>query len=122
MNYKSTRDSGLNVTSAQAIAQGISADGGLFIPESIPQMSMDELKSLAGMSYQERANVVFGKFLTDFTADEIQYCTSGAYNTKNFDTENIAELTKSFGNASILELWCNTIFSLNHIQINKEMV
>ena len=46
MNYKSTRDSSLNVTSAVAIAQGISADGGLFIPESVPQITMDELKAL----------------------------------------------------------------------------
>ena len=105
MNYKSTRDSSLNVTSAQAIAQGISADGGLFIPESIPQITMDELKAIADMSYRERANAVFSKFLTDFTPEEIAYCTSGAYNTKNFDSENIAELTPAFGNAHILELW-----------------
>ena len=62
MNYKSTRDSSLNVTSAQAIAQGISADGGLFIPESIPQLTTDELKALAEMRYQKRANAVFAKF------------------------------------------------------------
>ena len=105
MNYKSTRDSSLNVTSAQAIAQGISADGGLFIPESIPQITMEELKALSELSYKERADVVFGKFLTDFTAQELDYCTSGAYNTMNFDTENIAELTDAFGNAHILELW-----------------
>ena len=105
MNYKSTRDSSLNVTSAQAIAQGISADGGLFIPESIPQLTMDELKALAEMNYQERANAVFAKFLTDFTAEELSFCTSGAYNTNNFDTGNIAELTPAFGNAHILELW-----------------
>ncbi len=105
MYYKSTRDSSLHVTSAAAIAQGISADGGLFIPSEIPSISMEELKALADMSYAERANVVFGKFLTDFTPEEIAYCTSSAYNTKNFETENIAELTESFGNATILELW-----------------
>ncbi|MBQ8927312.1 MAG: threonine synthase [Oscillospiraceae bacterium] len=105
MYYKSTRDKSLNVTSAQAIAQGISADGGLFIPSEIPQISMEELRALADMRYDERANVVFGKFLTDFTPEEIAYCTSNAYNTKNFETENIAELTGAFGDAQILELW-----------------
>ena len=105
MYYKSTRDSSLQVTSAAAIAQGISADGGLFIPSEIPAITMDELKALADMSYAERANVVFGKFLTDFTPEEIAYCTSHAYSTKNFETENIAELTKAFDNANILELW-----------------
>jgi len=105
MYYKSTRDSSLHVTSAVAIAQGISADGGLFIPSEIPAISMEELKTLADMSYAERANVVFGKFLTDFTPEEIAYCTSHAYSTKNFETENIAELTKAFDAANILELW-----------------
>ncbi len=105
MNYQSTRDSSLHVTSAVAIAQGISADGGLFIPSEIPQITMEELRSLADMSYKQRADVVFGKFLTDFTAEELDYCTSGAYNTKNFDSENIAELTGAFGDAHILELW-----------------
>ncbi len=105
MYYKSTRDSSLHVTSAVAIAQGISADGGLFIPSEIPTISMDELKALADMSYAERANVVFSKFLTDFTPEEIAYCTSHAYSTKNFETENIAELTKAFDYANILELW-----------------
>ncbi|MBR4320307.1 MAG: threonine synthase [Oscillospiraceae bacterium] len=105
MYYKSTRDSSLQVTSAAAIAQGISADGGLFIPSEIPTMTMDELKALADMTYAERANVVFGKFLTDFTPEEIAYCTSNAYNTKNFETANIAELTKAFDHANILELW-----------------
>ena len=105
MYYKSTRDKSLNVTSAQAIAQGISADGGLFIPSEIPQISMEELRALADMSYAQRADVVFGKFLTDFTPEEIRYCTSNAYNTRNFETENIAELTGAFGNAQILELW-----------------
>ena len=105
MYYKSTRDSSLQVTSAAAIAQGISADGGLFIPSEIPTITMEELKSLADMSYAERANLVFGKFLTDFTPDEIAYCTSNAYSTKNFETANIAELTKAFDHANILELW-----------------
>ena len=105
MYYQSTRDSHLQVTSAVAIAQGISADGGLFIPSEIPQISMEELKALAGMNYAERANVVFGKFLTDFTPEEIAYCTSNAYSTKNFDTEQIAELTGALDDAQILELW-----------------
>ncbi len=105
MYYKSTRDSKLQVNSATAIAQGISTDGGLFVPSEIPQISMDELQALADMSYAERANVVFGKFLTDFTAEEIAYCTSNAYNAKSFDTENIAEITGGFDDAHILELW-----------------
>ena len=92
MFYKSTRNSSVKVESAAAIAQGISSDGGLFIPESIPSITLDEIKSMADMSYSERAALVFSKYLTDFTDAEIRYCTDNAYNTKNFETENISEI------------------------------
>ena len=35
MNYNSTRNAALQVTAAQAIAQGISEEGGLFVPPKI---------------------------------------------------------------------------------------
>ena len=55
MFYKSTRNSNLKVDSAQAISQGISEDGGLFVPESIPSLTLDEVKHISGLSYSERA-------------------------------------------------------------------
>ena len=65
MYYKSTRNSEVKVSSAQAIAQGISVDGGLFVPEEIPSISMEDLKKLGEQDYRARAKFVFGKFLTD---------------------------------------------------------
>ncbi|MGN0595556.1 MAG: threonine synthase [Hominimerdicola sp.] len=105
MFYKSTRNSEVNVTSAQAIAQGISTDGGLFVPSEIPAISMDDIKALGEKSYAERAFFVFSKFLTDYTEAEIRYCVEGAYNTKNFDSDNIAELAHLFDGTYMLELW-----------------
>ncbi len=37
MNYKCTRNQNSQVTAAQAIVQGIAKDGGLFVPETLPQ-------------------------------------------------------------------------------------
>ena len=88
MFYKSTRNSDLRVESSTAISQGISVDGGLFVPETIPSISMDELKSLADKSYSERAAYVFAKYLTDFTDAEIHYCTDNAYSVKNLDRKS----------------------------------
>lgn len=105
MFYKSTRDSSIRVESAAAIAKGISEEGGLFVPESIPSISMDELKSLAGMNYAHRAAFVFSKYLTDYTDAELRYCTESAYTTKAFDTENIAEIAHLFEGTYMLELW-----------------
>lgn len=105
MFYNSTRNSNVRVSSAEAITQGISSEGGLFVPESIPELSLDEIKAVGEMKYADRAAFVFSKFLTDFTDAEIHYCTDNAYNTKNFETESIAELAHLFDGTYMLELW-----------------
>jgi len=105
MFYNSTRNSGVKVSSAEAITQGISAEGGLFVPESVPELTLDEIKSVGGMKYADRAAFVFSKFLTDFTEAEIRYCTDNAYSEKNFETESIAEIAHLFDGTYMLELW-----------------
>ncbi len=105
MNYASTRDSSLKKKSADAIVKGLSDEGGLFVPESIPTLSKDEILGLCDMSYVDRAYAVFSKFLTDFTDKELRYCVQSAYNSKNFDSDNIAEVAKLKDKKYILELW-----------------
>ncbi len=105
MLYNSTRDSSIKVSSAEAITRGISAEGGLFVPESIPEITLDEIKTLGTMSYADKAAYVFSKFLTDFSEAEIHYCTDNAYSTKNFESESIAEISHLFDGTYMLELW-----------------
>ncbi|MBP3760352.1 MAG: threonine synthase [Ruminococcus sp.] len=105
MLYNSTRNSSVKVSSAEAITQGISAEGGLFVPESIPSLTLDEIKSIGDMKYADRAFYIFSKYLTDFTEAEIHYCTDNAYSTKNFDSENITEISHLFDGTYMLELW-----------------
>ena len=47
MFYTSTRDRSIRVNSSEAIAHGISAEGGLFVPEEIPQITLDDIKRIA---------------------------------------------------------------------------
>lgn len=105
MFYNSTRNSNVRVSSAEAITQGISSEGGLFVPENIPELSLDEIKAVGDMTYADRAAFVFSKFLTDFTDAEIHYCTDNAYNTKNFESESITEIAHLFEGTYMLELW-----------------
>ena len=71
MTYTSTRDNQAAVSAAEAITRGISPEGGLFVPSSIPALTMEEIQALAGRSYPERADAVLGKYLTDFTREEV---------------------------------------------------
>lgn len=105
MNYNSTRDSGCIVTAAQAIAQGISQEGGLFVPETLPVLSREDLEKMIGMSYNEKAKMILSRFLTDFTSEELDYCVDSAYNDRKFDSANISEISRVGDSAYLLELW-----------------
>lgn len=105
MQYHSTRDNTISVNSAQAIKQGLSVEGGLFVPESFPKVSADEIASLASKNYHERAYFVLSKFLTDFTDDELNNCIKNAYTKEKFETDNIAPVYKLNDNKYVLELW-----------------
>ncbi len=100
--YKSTRTNSEPVTASWAILKGLADDGGLFVPESIPELTTS-LSELSKMSYQEVAYEVMKLFLTDFTEEELKNCINKAYDAK-FDTEEIAPLVKADG-AYYLELF-----------------
>lgn len=71
--YKSTRGNGDKITASQAILKGLSDDGGLFVPDSIPKLDVD-LEALSKMTYQEIAYEVMSRFFTDFTEEELKGC------------------------------------------------
>ena len=70
MKYQSTRDQSVSISSAEAIARGISPDGGLYVPEEFPAITAEWIGRLAGMDYMGRAKAVLSLFLTDYTAEE----------------------------------------------------
>ena len=108
MLYNSTQNKNEVVSASQAIAQGISKDGGLFVPQELPKYDTDVLKSLLPLGYKGIAKKVFADFLTDFTAEEIEDCVEKAYTAEKFGSDNPAPIAyKSYnGNdVNILELW-----------------
>ncbi len=100
--YTSTRDGSVRVKASQAILQGLSPEGGLFVPEEIPALDRS-LEELAGMTYRETAYEVMKLFLTDFTREELLHCIESAYDSK-FDTPEIAPIREAEG-VSYLELF-----------------
>lgn len=107
MLYKSTRNSQLRLEASQVIAQGISDEGGLFVPESFPDLSR-ELPDLAKLDYPALAKVIFGKFLTDFTEEEIAACVDKAYTQEKFGSGcpvKLISLASGEENKFLLELW-----------------
>lgn len=105
MIYTSTRDSSVRVSAAEAIAKGISDEGGLFVPMTIPTLNLVDIEKLARLDYIGRAKEVLKLYLTDFTEEELSMCVEGAYKAEKFSSLKIAPLYKLNDNAQILELW-----------------
>lgn len=105
MFYKSTRSSkNATLGAAQVIKQGLAEDGGLFVPETIPQLSQEELSALCADSYPVRAAKILSKFLTDYTYDELLADCSAAYDESRF-IGGAAPLVPLHDQFEMLELW-----------------
>ena len=105
MDYISTRDNNIKITSSQAIVKGISDEGGLFVPSSIPTLTEEEISLLVGKSYEERAVYILSKYLSDFKKEEIFNCVNNAYGGTKFDDDAKAPISKLYPNLYFLELW-----------------
>ncbi|MBE6730527.1 MAG: threonine synthase [Ruminococcaceae bacterium] len=105
MYYKSTRNSSLKVTASEAIAKGISEEGGLFVPESFPSVK-ERLSELRKLDYISLAKEILSLYLTDYTKEEIDECAEKAYETSKFSGEQVRlhEVENEDGVYS-LELW-----------------
>lgn len=106
MKYFSTRDvkKSTPVSAAQAIKQGIAADGGLFMPESFPAMGADDISALCGLDYNSRAAVILSKFLDDYSYDELLAFAGAAYASDKF-IGGAAPVYSLGETHRVLELW-----------------
>ena len=102
MQYISTRDKQNRVSASAAIVNGLAEDGGLFVPESIPEISEAELEFLRDKDYCYRAAYVMQKFLEEFTFDELHESARKAYSRFEGDP---APLVKIDSGLYVLELW-----------------
>lgn len=104
MFYTSTRNQSIRVTAAEAITRGISEEGGLFVPCEIPQLTQQEILALSDMDYVGRAVQVLGRFLTDFSAEELTSMVRSAYG-RQFKTACPAPLHELEKGVYVQELW-----------------
>ncbi|GHV48759.1 threonine synthase [Clostridia bacterium] len=104
MYYTSTRNREIRITGSEAIVKGLSAEGGLFVPEEIPKLSRETIIALTKKEYYERAYDVLKLFLPDFPQEELHDSVKAAYG-ENFDCTDISELVRINRIEYFLELW-----------------
>ena len=76
MQFFSTRDQSRKVTASEAIAQGLSQEGGLFVPESFPQV---DVRALCGLDYPTLAAEILKQYLTDYSPEFLTSATQQSY-------------------------------------------
>ena len=76
MQFFSTRDHNRVVSASQAIAQGLSDEGGLFVPQSFPQV---DVKAICALDYPEMAAAIVGQYLTDYSQEFLQEAAKATY-------------------------------------------
>jgi threonine synthase len=108
MRYVSTRG-GDDATFAEAISRGYARDGGLYMPERIPQISLEELKSWLAHSYAQLCEEVLAKFVADEIPREdlariMARCFAG------FSQECVVPLTLLKGRADAADVWVAELF------------
>ena len=107
MHYLSTRNNKLEESFLNVLLQGLSKEGGLFLPFSWPSIS---IKNLRGKNYQEIAHAVISPFIKDdITDDDLRLILNKTY--QSFDGVNIAPLVNIEKNKYILELFYGPTFS-----------
>ena len=110
MKYVSTRGGGSSLSFEEVVLAGLAADGGLYVPETLPIFAQKEIAGWACLSYAELAFKIFQPFVEgEITDTELQEIIHKAYShsgsARSFRHDAIAPLVQIGHNEWILELF-----------------
>ena len=103
MRFLSTRGQTEPLGFSDAVATGLAPDGGLFVPETMPQFSSADLASFAGLGYAELCFEFLRRFATDLPPETLRALVNASYT--RFADPGIAPLKSLGENLYVLELF-----------------
>ncbi len=92
------------VSFTEAVVKGLADGGGLYVPQTIPSMTLEEIVALAEKPYAQRAAEVYKRFGIDIPEKTIDRLMADIYG-QQFDDTDICPLTSLDENTHLLELW-----------------
>ncbi len=117
LKFVSNRGGGKPVDFETAILDGFAADGGLYVPEELPNISKEQLEAWKHLTYQDLAFEILSLFIdrSIITADELKSIITKSYNS--FEKEEIIPLhrLKSRKETYIMELFYGPTISFKDI-------
>ncbi|MCW5682675.1 MAG: threonine synthase, partial [Xanthobacteraceae bacterium] len=104
MKYVSTRGEAKTASFNEALIEGLARDGGLYVPESWPRISQEEIAGFRGKSYAEVALRVIAPFVGgDIPERDLKSMIEEAYAT--FTHHDVTPLHRLASGEYILELF-----------------
>lgn len=88
----------------EAVVDGLAAGGGLYVPQELPSLAVEDIVALADLPYAQRAAAVYKAFNIDLPDEVIDRLMERAYGD-NFDDGAVCPITSLDENTHILELW-----------------
>ena len=89
---------------SQVVIEGIAPGGGLFVPDELPRLDLDDILALGEIPYWQRAAYLFGMFGVDVAEEHVAELMKEAYGG-NFDDPRIAPVIEVVSDMHVLELW-----------------
>ncbi len=104
IRYLSTRGQAPVLDFEGVLLAGLASDGGLYLPESLPQFSADELRDMRGLSYTELATRVIAPFVEgSIDRDTLAQLVEASY--RDFRHQAVAPLVQLDHDQWLLELF-----------------
>ena len=104
MKYISTRGRAPALNFEQVLLTGLAADGGLYVPESLPEFSRDEIAAMAALDYPQLAQKIITPFVEDcIPAEDLGAIIADTY--AEFRHNAVAPLVQIDSNQWVLELF-----------------
>lgn len=104
IRYLSTRGQAPVLDFEGVVLAGLASDGGLYLPESLPQFSADELRDMRGLSYTELATTVVAPFVEgSIDRDTLAQLVEASY--RDFRHQAVAPLVQLDHDQWLLELF-----------------
>ena len=103
VQYISTRGDAPHLNFSEVTLAGLAVDGGLYVPQSWPQLDNKQIRNLRGLSYPQLATELLGYFATDLSRSTISTLTQSAY--QNFSHQAIAPLKQLDTSLYFMELF-----------------
>ncbi|MCD5346706.1 threonine synthase [Agromyces sp. H3Y2-19a] len=94
MKYVSTRGGMQPSPFSEILVEGLAPDGGLVVPETVPQVSAAELEAWRGLDYAGLAIEVIGRYADGVPRDDLERLCRAAYDPALFDRDEIVPIRR----------------------------